>query len=57
MLGWLYRWLIGSFHMCEHNWETMNSAVKVVNGDGKQMYSRVHLRCTKCGEWTHRDLG
>ncbi len=56
MIGWLYRWLIGRFHMCEHNWETMKH-IDVVNDYNVTVYSRIQLRCTKCGEWTYRDLG
>lgn len=54
MLGWLYRVLIGSFHTCYHDWETMRTGVGT-NDDGNR-WPIVYLRCKKCGDWTEREF-
>lgn len=61
MLGWLYRILIGNFHIhhCQHRWETMHNTKVYDYSFGETDlpdHTLVHLRCTKCGDWMTKKL-
>ncbi len=46
---WLYS-------RCRHAWE-VHDEIRVDNSDHDgSIYKRYHLRCTKCGEMTKRDM-
>jgi hypothetical protein len=55
MIGWLYRILIGSFHVCEHQWEILDSG-SIVESRNIKIGVFYNLRCKKCGELTVRNL-
>lgn len=55
MLGWLYRIIIGYFHVCNHEWEIIkNREVEVYDDEIDDLvvehYSKYLLQCKKCGD-------
>jgi len=46
MLGWLYRVIVGSFKICEHQWEVVNKG-DILRFDNIKGHYAVY-ECTKC---------
>ena len=65
MLGKLWKFLIGNFHVCDHKW-IIHKEVKVAAPLNPYIISkqlpnveygtRYYLRCEKCGEMTVRGI-
>lgn len=51
MIGFLYRLIVGTFHRCDHKWDTVE-VIQVEDrvGGVLRRYKRYVLRCKHCGE-------
>lgn len=54
MIGFLYRLIVGHFHRCLHEWETIEvgKSTSWVGSVGKIFV----LRCKKCGDIEQREI-
>ena len=55
MIAWLYKKIIGSFHM--HEWETMDEYICNYDHESRRGTMDVKvLKCKKCGTWVKQKL-
>jgi len=47
MLGFLYRIIVGSFHICDHEWDIYQE--REISDGHKLIGVRFIMRCNKCG--------
>ena len=58
MLGWLWKFLVGSFYTCGHHWEIEDLInVWAYSDSVKPCGTRYILKCTKCGDMKQRKFG
>lgn len=50
MLGWIYRFLIGRFTGCKHQWEIIEKTNRVYTPTGAVVGKRYTMQCSHCGE-------
>ena len=48
MLGFLYKIIIGSFYICDHNWEIIENLSIMV--EDLERGRKIILQCKKCGD-------
>lgn len=48
MIGFLYRWIIGSFYICDCSYKIIKSVV-IVDEDDVAIGHKYVLKCEKCG--------
>ncbi len=49
MIGFLYRWIVGSFFICQHKWKIIQ-CIQIVNEDDACIGNKIILQCEKCGD-------
>ncbi len=49
MLGFLYRFFIGSFFICKHNWKT-TCIIDIVDENNYVIRHKYILKCEHCGD-------
>jgi hypothetical protein len=49
MIGWIYRTLIGSFHVCNHKWETILVTIMYDSDSNDNIGRKFTQQCEKCG--------
>lgn len=56
MLGFLYRFFIGIFHGCQHNWEIHTKGNIVYCKNDKVVGIQFILKCKKCGDLKRKNF-